>query len=86
MADKSTSETIRTWLMDEFNAPGWHSAVVAQELSEDILDTVSMQFSGYDKATKIGLLFSLLHMRKGELAAKLDNVMKVRNRNGQWVV
>ncbi|KAI8335045.1 hypothetical protein BC941DRAFT_431085 [Chlamydoabsidia padenii] len=77
MADKSTSETIRNWLLDEFNTPGWHSAVVAQELSEDILDTVSMQFTGYDKATKIGILLSLLHIRKGELAIKLDNVTKI---------
>ncbi|KAI8096966.1 uncharacterized protein BX664DRAFT_325285 [Halteromyces radiatus] len=79
MTDKGTPQTIRAWLEEEFSTPGWHSAVVAQELSDDILDIVSMQFTNYDKATKIGILFSLLYIRKGELPSMIDNCNKIIN-------
>ncbi|KAI9308250.1 hypothetical protein BJ944DRAFT_260625 [Cunninghamella echinulata] len=80
MTDKSTPDSIRTWLVEEFSAPGWHSSIVAQELSDDVLDIIYTQFGQYDKSTKIGILFSLLYIRKGEFPSMLRNVIK--NGNG----
>ncbi|CAO3593290.1 unnamed protein product [Absidia cylindrospora] len=77
MADKGTTQNLGAWLVDEFSAPGWHSAVVAQELSEDLLDNIVAQFDEYDKATKIGILFSILHIRKGDMVSKMNQVTKI---------
>ncbi|KAI8393298.1 uncharacterized protein BYT42DRAFT_1149 [Radiomyces spectabilis] len=89
MTERFTPEGIRAWLSDEFSLNGWHSAVVAQELSDDVLNVIRMHYTTYDKATRLGVLFSLLYIRKGELHEMRDNIKEIltlgTNDDDDWV-
>ncbi|ORX60431.1 hypothetical protein DM01DRAFT_1332581 [Hesseltinella vesiculosa] len=70
-------ENIQDWLQDEFAKPGWHSSTVAQELSEETLAMIASQYPNYTKQIKIGILFSLLYMRKAELSMMRPSAIKI---------
>ncbi|KAG0187725.1 hypothetical protein DFQ28_005920 [Apophysomyces sp. BC1034] len=74
--EKSTPEGIRKWITEEFASTNWRSQAVAQELTHDILDVICMQYYTYDKTTKLGVLFSLLYIRKVDLPALRENMIR----------
>ncbi|KAG0167625.1 Negative elongation factor A [Apophysomyces sp. BC1015] len=75
--EKSTPEGIRKWITEEFASTNWRSQAVAQELTHDILDVICMQYYTYDKTTKLGVLFSLLYIRKVDLPALRENMIRI---------
>ncbi|KAI9492465.1 hypothetical protein BDB00DRAFT_828354 [Zychaea mexicana] len=65
--ERNTPEGIHAWLSEEFSRPGWQSARVAQEISSEVLDMVLRRYDQYHQSAKVGILFSLLCIRKNDL-------------------
>ncbi|KAF7731650.1 Negative elongation factor A [Apophysomyces ossiformis] len=75
--EKTTPEGIRKWITEEFVNTSWRSQTVAQELTHDILDVIRAQYDSYDKATKLGVLFSMLYVRKVDLPVLRENMIRI---------
>ncbi|KAI9257273.1 hypothetical protein BDA99DRAFT_515975 [Phascolomyces articulosus] len=75
--ERNTPDGTRTWLSEEFNRPGWHSARVAQELSNEVLNMVLMRYHQYPQAAKLGLLFALLYVRKSDFPRMQVSIHKI---------
>lgn len=77
MTDKTSVEGIAIWLKQVFGSSSWMAGRVAQELSDDILEVIQTQYPTYHANIRIGLLFALLCIRKGQHQYLRDNIDKV---------
>ncbi|GAB5589042.1 hypothetical protein Unana1_03942 [Umbelopsis nana] len=90
MTDKTSVEGIAIWLKQVFGSSSWMAGRVAQELSDDILEVIQTQYPTYHTNIRIGLLFALLCIRKGQHQYLRDNINKTLERaskdSEEWVV
>jgi hypothetical protein len=77
MTDKTSVEGIAIWLKQVFGSNSWMAGRVAQELNDDILEVIQTQYPTYHANIRIGLLFALLCLRKGQHQYLRDNINKV---------
>lgn len=77
MTDKTSVEGIAIWLKQVFGSSSWMAGRVAQELSDDILEVIQTQYPTYHANIRIGILFALLYLRKGQQQYLRDNINKV---------
>ncbi|KAH8553282.1 hypothetical protein BGW37DRAFT_485139 [Umbelopsis sp. PMI_123] len=90
MTDKTSVEGIAIWLKQVFGSNSWMAGRVAQELNDDILEVIQTQYPTYHANIRIGLLFALLCLRKGQHQYLRDNINKTlaraRKDSEEWVV
>jgi len=90
MTDKTSVEGIAIWLKQVFGSSSWMAGRVAQELSDDILEVIQTQYATYHANIRIGILFALLYLRKGQQQYLRDNINKTLARaskdSEEWVV
>jgi hypothetical protein len=84
MTDKTSVEGIAIWLKQVFGSSSWMAGRVAQELNDDILEVIQTQYPTYHANIRLGILFALLCIRKGQQQGLLENINTVSHFLGRF--
>ncbi|KAI8367387.1 hypothetical protein EDC96DRAFT_506642 [Choanephora cucurbitarum] len=75
--ERNTVEGVRSWLTAEISSNGWSSASIAKGLTDDVMTTLVHNFQQFDNRMKQAILLGVICMRKADLIALGDDLIKV---------
>lgn len=75
--ERNTVEGVRSWLAAEISSNSWSSASIAKGLTDDVLTTLVHNSQQFDNRMKQSILLGIICMRKADLVALNDELVKV---------